>query len=322
MHHLQPSYRLPLLAMVAALAGVTATSVALAIGALIDNTVLAVLFAAAAVVLDLFKYVAWPLALGLLAIRRTLSALLMMVCALALGGVSGWATYDRLITSIITSRAEHEARQEQRQFDLLEQRDADAARIAQLEGEAVAIYLQANALRERGMVTRALELETAALARIDTERERAQVRRDLASQELTALQAEPAKAAGLPLELATLLCLGFAAALEVVPALILAALRPAPAPQPAPATATATEKRKPVEERQKASGETATETAPTPDLQARLQELIAGTESGAKVAVRQVAKELRIGSSKATRLLQQAAEVGVLQKTAGGYVAA
>ena len=45
-------------------------------------------------------------------------------------------------------------------------------------------------------------------------------------------------------------------------------------------------------------------------------------QSGAKVAVRQVAKELRIGSSKATKLLQQATEIGVLHKTPGGYVAA
>lgn len=229
MHHLQQHHRWPLLAMVAALVGVTATSVALAIAALIDNTLLAVLFASAAVVLDLFKYVAWPLALGLLVVRRTLCALLMMACALALGAVSGWASYDRLMSSIINSRAEHQARQEQRQIDLVEQRDADAARIGQLDSDAAAVHQQANALRERGMVTRALELETASMARIDAERERAQARRDQSSQELTALLALPAKAAGLPLELATMLCLGFAAALEIVPALILSALRPEPA---------------------------------------------------------------------------------------------
>lgn len=226
--HLQPHHRWPLLAMVAALAGVTATSVAMAIDALIDAPVLAALFAGAAVVLDLFKYAAWPLALMLLVARRTLAALLMMASALALGAVSGWATYDRLMTSIITSQAEHQAQHEQRQADLLELRQADAERIEQLDAEAVAVHHQANALRERGMVTRALELESAALARIDTLRAAAQERRDTASQELTALRSQPAKAAGLPLELATLLCLGFALALEVVPALILCALRPAP----------------------------------------------------------------------------------------------
>ncbi|ENQ6410910.1 hypothetical protein L5T15_000953 [Pseudomonas aeruginosa] len=320
MQHLLPHHRWPLLAMVAALAGVTATSVALAIAALIDNTLLAILFASAAVVLDLFKYIAWPLALGLLAARRTVCALLMMACALALGVVSGWATYDRLMSSIITSRAEQLARQEQRQADLVEQRAADAARIEKLDGEAVAIHLQANALRERGMVTRALELETAALARIDAERERAQVRRDQASQELTDLLARPAKAAGLPLELATLLCLGFAAALEIVPALILAALRPAPATEPAPVAVTAKQERH--EERPQEQAETGRVTAAGDGIPTELLQLIASTERGTKVAVRQVARVLRIGSDRATKLMQKAAEAGLLSKTASGYVAA
>lgn len=320
MHQLQQLHRWLLLAMVTALAAVTATSVALAIAALIQDALLAILFASAAVILDLFKYIAWPFALGLLEMRRTVSALLMMACALTLGGVSAWASYDRLMTSIVTSRAEHQARLEQRQADLVEQRDADAARIQQLDGEAVATRQQADSLRERGMVTRALELETATMTRIDSERERAQVRRDSASQELTALLAQPAKAAGLPLQLATLLCLGFAAALEVVPALILSALRPEATAERVPAAVT--QKRKQPEERSEERAETRAETAADEGLPPVLQQLIAETESGAKVAVRQVAKELRIGSSKATKLLQQAAEIGVLHKTPGGYVAA
>lgn len=318
--HLQPHHRWPLLAMVAALAGVTATSVAMAIAALIDAPVLAALFAGAAVVLDLFKYAAWPLALMLLAARRTLAALLMMASALALGTVSGWATYDRLMTSIITNQAEHQAQHEQRQADLLELRQADATRIEQLDAEAVAVHQQANALRERGMVTRALELEAAALARIDTLRNAAQVRRDSASQELTTLRSQPAKAAGLPLELATLLCIGFALALEVVPALILSALRPVPVTETARATAPVRQKR--AEERPKEHPKTEPETAAGADLPAELLQLIARTESGAKLAVRQVAKELRMGSERTTRLMQQATEAGLLSKTAAGYVAA
>lgn len=320
MQHLQQRHRLPLLAMVAALAGVTATSVALAIAALIDNTLLAALFASAAVVLDLFKYVAWPLALGLLAMQRTLCALLMMACALALGGVSGWATYDRLMSSIVTSRAEHQARQEQRRLDLVEQRNTDAARIEQLDAEAVVVHQQASALRDRGMVSRALELEAAALARIDAERDRAQVRRDLASQELTALLARPTKAAGLPLQLATLLCLGFAAALEIVPALILSALRPSPALEYAPAAETA--KQEQPKERRQERAVTDQETAAIDGLPAELLQLIGSKESGTKVAVRQVAKVMQIGSDKATRLMKKAAEAGLLSKTAAGYVAA
>ncbi len=320
MHHLQQHHRWPLLAMVAALAGVTATSVALAIVALIDNTLLAVLFASAAVILDLFKYVAWPLALGLLIMRRNLCALLMMACALALGAVSGWATYDRLMSSIVTSRAEHQARQEQRQIDLVEQRDADAARIEQLDSDTASVHQQANALRERGMVTRALELETAAMARIDAERDRAQVRRDQASQELTALLAMPAKAAGLPLELATLLCLGFAAALEIVPALILSALRPTPAQERVPVPVAAEQEQ--TEEQQQEHRETEQAKAASDGLPSDLLQLIGSTERGTKVAVRQVAKVLRIGSDRATKLMQKAAEAGLLSKTAAGYVAA
>ncbi|AEB58188.1 hypothetical protein [Ectopseudomonas mendocina] len=318
--HLQPHHRWPLLAMVAALAGVTATSVAMAIAALIDAPVLAALFAGAAVVLDLFKYVAWPLALMLLAARRTLAALLMMASALALGTVSGWATYDRLMTSIITSQAEHQAQHEQRQADLLELRQADAARIQQLDAEAAAVHHQANALRERGMVTRALELEAAALARIDTLRAAAQQRRDTASQELTALRSKTAKAAGLSQALATLLCLGFALALEVVPALILCALRPVPVTETA--RATAPERQKRAEEHHQEHPETEPETPAGTDLPAELLQLIARTESGAKLAVRQVAKELRMGNERTTRLMQQATEAGLLSKTAAGYVAA
>ncbi len=53
--------------MAVALCGVTAVSVCLAMLALIEDRLLAGLFAGAAVVLDLIKYAAWPLALGLLA---------------------------------------------------------------------------------------------------------------------------------------------------------------------------------------------------------------------------------------------------------------
>ncbi|ERI50883.1 hypothetical protein N878_07570, partial [Pseudomonas sp. EGD-AK9] len=173
---------------------------------------------------------------------------------------------------------------------------------------------------ERGMVTRALELEAAALTRIDALRAAAQQRRDTASQELTALRSKPAKAAGLPLELATLLCIGFALALEVVPALILCALRPATDAETARATAPIRQKR--TEERTQEHPETEPETATGNDLPADLLQLIARTERGAKLAVRQVARELKMGSERTTRLMQQATEAGLLSKTAAGYVAA
>lgn len=335
MHNLI-NHRWPLPAMVALLTGVTAASVAMAINALIDDALLAGLFATAAVVLDLFKYIAWPLALALLEMRRALCALLMMGCAMALGGVSGWATYDRLMSAIITSRAEHQAHQVQRLADLEEQRRADAARIEQLDAEALATREQANGLRDRGMASRALELETATLARIDDERERALARRDAASQELTALQGRPAKGAGLPLELATLLCLGFAAALEIVPALILSALRSAPAPaleqapERAPGTLSAVQEQ--AEEQVEVTVPEASETAQDKarsdlegddaDLLQTLLQRIASAGEGAKFAVRRFAREARIGNERASRILQEAAALGAIRKTAAGYVAA
>ncbi|MCM2317975.1 MAG: hypothetical protein NDI93_01440 [Pseudomonas sp.] len=335
MHNLI-NHRWPLLAMVATLAGVTAASVAMAINALIDDALLAGLFATAAVVLDLFKYIAWPLALGLLAMRRALCALLMMGCALALGGVSGWATYDRLMTSIVTSRAEVQAHQVQRLADLEEQRRADAWRIEQLDAEALATREQAAALRAKDFARRAQEMEDSAMARIDAQRDAAISRRDAASQELTAIRSQPAKGAGLPLELATLLCLGFAAALEIVPALILSALRPAPdaaleqAQERAPETVPAAQERieeqaetvapeQPGTVQDKARSELEGDDA---DLLQTLLSRIASAGSGTKVAVRKFAREVRIGNERAARILQQAAALGAINKTATGYVAA
>lgn len=99
-----------------ALSSVTAVSVALAMFALIDDPILAALFAGAAVLLDVYKYLAWPLALSTLLGRRFAAATLLALTALALAGVSGWATYDRLMHSIVGSRAEHQAIQVQRMF--------------------------------------------------------------------------------------------------------------------------------------------------------------------------------------------------------------
>src|SRR5574344_2088642 len=108
-----------------ALSSVTAVSVALAMFALIDDPILAALFAGAAVLLDVYKYLAWPLALAALSARRFVAAALLALTALSLAGVSGWATYDRLMHAIIGSRAEHQAIQEQRITDLEQARSAD-----------------------------------------------------------------------------------------------------------------------------------------------------------------------------------------------------
>src|SRR5690606_25253377 len=123
----------------------------LAMFALIEDRLLAGLFAGAAVVLDVVKYLAWPLALALLTMGRRVSAVLMMICALILGGVSGWATYDRLMSSILTGQAQHTAIQEQRITDLEAARRLDIERLSSLDAEARSSLEQAADMRGRGM---------------------------------------------------------------------------------------------------------------------------------------------------------------------------
>lgn len=219
-----------LTAIAMGLSSVTVVSVGLAMFALIEDPKIAALFALAAVLLDVFKYLVWPTALQLAGGGRRACAGLMILCALVLAGVSGWATYDRMMSSIIGSRAQQQATQQQRIADLEQARAADQQLIASLAAEASSTRAQAEAMRTRGMVSRALELETSALPRIAGQREQARQRLDGASLELTELRGTAPKAAGLPLSIATLLCIGFALALEVVPALILSAVRRQPVP--------------------------------------------------------------------------------------------
>ena len=94
-----------LVAIAFLLSSVTAISVALTMYALIEDKNLALLFASAAVLLDIFKYLAWPVAIRVL---RGSTAALTIACALMLSIVSGWATYDCLMSSITISKATHD----------------------------------------------------------------------------------------------------------------------------------------------------------------------------------------------------------------------
>ena len=114
------------------LSSVTVVSVGLAMFALIEDRRLAALFAIAAVLLDVFKYLAWPTALQLANDGRRACAGLMVACALVLAGVSAWATYDRMMSSIIGSRAQQQAVQQQRIADLEQARAADLQLTTQL----------------------------------------------------------------------------------------------------------------------------------------------------------------------------------------------
>lgn len=324
--------------MALALSSVTALSVAMKMSALIADPLLAVVFAAAAVLLDLFKYLAWPIAFGLIAARRLGYAALMIGCALVLGGVSAWATYDRMLTSIVTGQARQAAIAGQRITDLQAVRDDALGRLDALDDESRSIGEQARLLRERGIVTKAQDLEAAALPRIAELRERTLTRLDAVSQELTALRSQPVAAAELPELLAILLCAGFAVALEVVPALILSVVRIGRGPAVAvPAAVVVAEQR----EEQPAAAAAAVVAEPAavavataagqqqdlfghPDdaLFEQLRGIARAAQPGTPITLRDVTAAFRVGNRRAQRLIRTALDLGLMRKTTAGYVAA
>lgn len=301
---------LPLTVLAVALASVTAVSVGLAILALIEDRLLAALFAGAGVLLDVFKYCAWPLALHMLTVGRRALAALLVACALVLGMVSGWATFDRMMSAMLAGHAQHQAIQEQRITDIEAARRDDQIRLAALDAEARSVLEQAAALRERGMASPARALQSSEMRRLDDQRDQARARLEASSLELTALRSQPAKAASLPLSIATLICLGFAAALEIVPALLLSAVR-SPAPE------TRADDRETVPE---TDGNSPLNEGDA-ELLRRLLESTASAGSGAKVAVRDFARSARISNTRAGLIFRAAENLGAIRKTPTGYVA-
>jgi hypothetical protein len=211
-----------LVAIAFLLSSVTAISVALAIYSLIDDKRLALLFASAAVLLDIFKYLAWPVAIRVL---RGSTAALTIVCALMLSVVSGWATYDRLMSSITISKAIHDVMTTDRVQTITALAKNDSLLISKLDKEISDATTQANGLRARGMVSKALELEESVAARAASQRADAIARINAGSLEIAHIKSSVSKASSLPALLAQFLCMGFAMSLEVVPALILSGVR-------------------------------------------------------------------------------------------------
>jgi len=293
------------------LSGVTVVSVCLAIAALIQDPFLTVLFAIAAALLDLAKYLAWPLAAWLVLTGRRLLASALMACALALAGVSGWATYDRLMTAILGNHGEALAIQH-RIADVEAARAQDIERLEALDADERATQAQLSALRERIVVSRSLDMERVTLRRLDAQREQLQRRLEDSSRELAELRSRPVRTASLPLELATLLCAGFALALELVPALLLTAVRGVSG-QKQPENAPATPPELPA----------ATASAGDDELLQSLLRTIAQAEPGTPVVLRDFVRSARIGNVRATQIFRAAEALGALRKTeGGGYVAA
>lgn len=303
-----PPHRLALTGIALMLSSVTVVSVCLAILALITDPVLRWLFAGGAALLDLAKYLSWPLTAHLLSARRQWLAAALIVCALAMTGVSGWATFDRMMVAMLGSHAESAAIQ-QRISDIEAAWQVDLTHLAGLDAERAKDQAQAAALRQRGMASRAQQLEDSA----DDRRERARQRLEISSRELAELRAKPSRAASMPAGLAALLSIGLALLFELFPAALLTSVRSVAGPAQHENTP----------ETQLATPETQPETGADHDpmLHALLR-TIASAGPGSPVVLREFVRSAGVGNARAKRLFQAAEERGVLKRTATGYVAA
>lgn len=318
-----------LVAIAFLLSSVTSISVALAMYALIEDKNLALLFASAAVLLDIFKYLAWPVAIRVL---RGTSAALTIACALMLSGVSGWATYDRLMTSISVSKATHEVMTTERVSALTNMAQKDSALISQLDKEISDAGAQANDLRARGMVSKALELEESVSSRAAAQRAQALARLNAGSLEIAHIKSGVAKASSLTPLLAQFLCLGFAMSLEIVPALILAGVRSSGRSSTGVVASEAIETPSlGIEATGLPEGVTETPEAPKtgetlPNSNAEiLKTLVAQAETlepGTPIRLKEFAKKSRIGNLRAGEIFRKAETLGVIRKTTIGYVTA
>lgn len=297
-----------LIAIAFMLSSVTAISVALAIYDLIEDKQLALLFASAAVLLDIFKYLAWPVAVRVLSGPRSL---LMMCCAVMLSVVSAWATYDRMISSISHSQVTNDALNTERAVVLKQLALRNSYLLESLDKQVEEATTQANLLRQRGMVSKALELEESVSARSAQQRTEAMAAINAASLELTRIKSSKAKAAGMPPLIIQLLCLGFAMCLEIVPALILSSVRCSNQhleQHPTETLATPKALQKPLDSNS--------------EILATLIKTAKTAESGMPIKLKEFAKISRIGNLRAGEIFRKAAELGHIKKTTTGYVAA
>jgi hypothetical protein len=307
-----------LVAIAFLLSSVTAISVALAIYALIDDKRLALLFASAAVLLDIFKYLAWPVAIRIL---RGCTAALTIACALMLSVVSGWATYDRLMSSITISKATHDVMTTDRVQALALLAKNDSLLISQLGKEISDATGQANDLRARGMVSKALELEESVAARAASQRASAIARINDGSLEIAHIKSSVAKASSLPALLAHFLCLGFAMSLEIVPALILSGVRSTRCSSPVVADSNDSESTLPNITYLEPPKTTETLLDTNAEILKTLVDQAKTAAPGTPIKLKEFAKNSRIGNLRACEIFRNAEALGVIKKTTIGYIA-
>lgn len=307
------------------LSSVTMISVAIAMYNLIDDKSVALLFSAAAVLLDFYKYLAWPVAIRVL---RGVGAALMIASTLMLSAVSGWATYDRMMSSINLSKARHEAMSSERVSDLAKLAQKDSALIAQLDKTLSDTTAQANDLRARGMPSKALELEESVGSRTSVQRAQALARLNAGSMETAKIKSTVAKASSLPPLLAELLCIGFAMALEIVPALILSAVRDARSSSMDVFNSLQVETPSlendlvPQQKPESKTPRTArTLLGSNDEILEVLSTTVRAMAPGTPVKLKEFAKNARIGNLRACEIFKAAEVLGVIKKTTVGYVA-
>ncbi|MDD2005658.1 hypothetical protein [Pseudomonas putida] len=304
-----------------ALASVTAISVAMTIFSLLDDPLLAVLFSGAAVLLDIFKYIGWPLAARLNQVRRRFSAIAICSCVVALGLVSGWSTYDRLMTSIEASKVRQSALKNDRLAHLASLIKKDSDFLETLGTAEKKLESESADLRARGMATKAQELESATFDRIDKQRLAAMARLETNSTEIVDIRSSVTKAASLPIVFVAFLCAGFAFALELVPALLLTILRnqhvgtyqaasPVDFAHEVPEVLGCPKEHQPPD---------LTKTSCNPLLDALLHK-ISSLPPNSKIKVKDFAIENKIGNLKSCAAFKAAEEIGAIQKTPHGYL--
>jgi len=206
----------------------------------------------------------------------------------------------------------------------------DSALLTQLDKEISDATVQANDLRARGMVSKALELEESVGARASAHRDQALARMNAGSLEVAQIKSTVAKASSLPPLLAQLLCLGFAMSLEIVPALILASVRGSRRSSTHVAASVSSNEplldatTLPAEVSETPKTSKTSETLPDSNAEI-LKTLVVHAktlEPGTPVRLKEFAKNARIGNLRAGEIFRNAESLGVVRKTTIGYVTA
>lgn len=286
---------------------VTSISVAITVFDLFGGGGIGMLFAIGASALDLYKVLAFSTVVCLITSSRYATGIAALIVAIALGFFSAWATSEFLSTAIISKRQHAEALHTQRAGDIKSAQASDAARIIALDKAESDIRAQIAAMRARGQVTKAAEVESNELPKIAAEREAIRKRIDENSRALTDISAEIPKGFALSTDAILGIARGFASFLEIVPAVVMAV--------------TAKSQQIPANPDTFAHEED----APPPRARTIIEDSeilddLRSVRGGTVISMTEYARSKGIGQTRAVRIFSVAVENGILERTAGrGY---